>query len=68
MARLGPRWADRFSLAVQWGASPYFDQVMTGWPEAPDADLITDLLVLIGGRLAWLAAQPARLGLPTCPR
>ncbi len=68
MARLRPRWADRFSLAVQWGASPYFDQVMTGWPEAPDADLITDLLVLIGGRLAWLAAQPARLGLPTCPR
>ena len=67
MARLGPCWADRFSVAVQWAALPYFDEVMTGWPWAPEADLITDLMVLIGGRLAWLAVQPARLGLPTMP-
>lgn len=66
-ARLGPAWSDRFVLAVSWASSSRFDEVLIGWAGAPDPQLVTDLLVLVGGRLSWLAAQPAPAGLPTFP-
>lgn len=65
MARPGPAWGDRFVLAVSWADTPGFDEVMLGWPGEPPPGTVTDLLLLIGGRLSWLAAQPGPPGLPT---
>lgn len=63
LARPGPSWGDLLKLASHWVESPYFDVLVA--EEVPDADLVTDFLVLFGARLTWLARQPAPPGLPT---
>lgn len=67
MARLGPTWADPFSLARHWVDLPRFDEAMRQIPDPPDRDLVTDFLVLFGARLAWRATEPVQPGLPTLP-
>lgn len=67
MARLGPAWADAFNLALHWVAAPHFEAVMTDVTDPPPESLVTDCLVLFGGRWAWQAAQPAPPGLPAFP-
>lgn len=59
MARLGPTWADLFMLSMAWVDQPEFD--------ARAAALEADLLLTIGGWLAFRSAQPAPPGLPTLP-
>jgi len=65
MARLGPRWADLFALCLEWAETPDFDQRIAR--TAADPVTVTDLLLGLGGHLAFGATQPAPPGLPTLP-
>ncbi|PSL05439.1 phosphotransferase family enzyme [Haloactinopolyspora alba] len=67
MACLGPAWADLFFLSLSWVESPEFDARMRTVPQAPDDDVVTDLLLMFGAAQAWTARQPARPGLPAMP-
>lgn len=66
MARVGPTWGDLVFLALHWVATPRFDVLIDDLvPDRQTGELITDFLVLLGARLAWLGQQPAPSGLPT---
>jgi len=65
MSRLGPRWADLFLLSLAWADRPEFDAraVML------DADpaTVTDVLIGLGGWLAYRSTHDPLPGLPTMP-
>jgi len=65
MARLGPQWADLFALCLEWAETPEFDRRMALTPAA--AETVTDLLLALGGHLAFRATEPPPPGLPTLP-
>jgi aminoglycoside phosphotransferase (APT) family kinase protein len=64
MSRRAPSWFDPLVLAQHHVQSPRFDEVTRG---LTDPDVITDVLVMIGGSQAFMAKQPAPPGLPTMP-
>jgi aminoglycoside phosphotransferase len=63
MARLGPCWADLFMLCLEWADGAQFDHRMARIDA--DADTVTDLLLALGGHLAYRATRPAPR---VCPR
>lgn len=63
MACLGPSWGDLFVLASTWADQPAFDELLA----VVDDEIVTDLMLLMGGALAWSGAKPARPGLPNLP-
>lgn len=63
MSRLGPRWGDLFALSLEWAETPEFDRRIA-LTEA-DTGTVTDLLLGLGGHLAFRATEPAPTGLPT---
>lgn len=65
MARIGPAWGDLLLLAMHWVQTQRFDVFVDEAVSGLDGDLVSDLLVLFGARLSWLAQQPAPAGLPT---
>jgi aminoglycoside phosphotransferase len=65
MARIGPAWGDLFVLCLTWADQPEFDARAERLDAEPE--LVTDLLLALGGWLALRSAQPAPPGLPTLP-
>ena len=65
MSRLGPRWADLFLLSVAWADRPEFDARAATIDADPTT--VTDLLIGLGGWLAFRSTHDAPPGLPTMP-
>jgi len=65
MSRLGPRWADLFLLSLAWADRPEFD----GRAVMLDADpsTVTDVLIGLGGWLAYRSTHDPLPRLPTMP-
>ncbi|MGH3496674.1 MAG: hypothetical protein ACRDP1_04330 [Nocardioidaceae bacterium] len=64
MARLGPGWGDLLALSLEWAETPVFDDRMAAVVDA-DPAVVTDLLLGLGGMLAYRATLPAPVGLPS---
>lgn len=65
MSRLGPSWADLFLLSVAWADRPEFDARAATF--GADPATVTDLLIGLGGWLAFRSTRDAPPGLPTMP-
>jgi len=65
MSRLGPRWADLFLLSLAWADRPEFDARVATIDADPTT--VTDLLIGLGGWLAFRSTHDAPPGLPTMP-
>jgi aminoglycoside phosphotransferase len=63
MARLGPAWSDLFVLCLTWADRPEFD-VLADRVDA-DPEVVTDLLLALGGWGALQSTEPAPPGIPT---
>jgi Phosphotransferase enzyme family len=68
MSRIGPAWADLFLLALDRAEDPEFDHEVRQIGElvgaGPPDELVDELLVLLGTRLAYFARHRPEPGLP----
>lgn len=65
MSRLGPRWADLLLLSLTWADRPEFDARAATLDADPAT--VTDLLIGLGGWLAFRSTRDAPPGIPTMP-